>query len=248
MTERLESRLSELAEHIDWPSSDVSVGVRRRLDRRSPVRPPVAWVAAGSLAALVALGLVTPGGRSAIADVLGVVGIEIAWSEDSADVGTHRDLALGESVSAETAAARAGFVLLFPATTVGPPDFVYIDDSRVSTVWRPSPRLPEVGDSGVGLLHMQFLAELDGALLTKQLGSGATLTAVEVRGTVGFWIEGAPHLLTYLDTDGVERTETTRLAGNVLMWDEDGVTHRIESGLGQVRAVEIADDLQAGAS
>ncbi|HVR33712.1 MAG TPA: hypothetical protein VMS74_13520 [Acidimicrobiia bacterium] len=248
MTDRLESRLSDLAEHIDWPSSDVSVGVRRRLDRRSPVRPRVAWAAAGSLVALVVLGMVTPGGRSAIADVLGVVGIEIAWSQDPADVGTHRDLALGEAVSAEIASARADFGLLFPATTVGPPDLVYLDDSRVSSVWVPGPGLPEVGDSGVGLLHMQFLAELDRALLTKQLGSGATLTAVQVRGTVGFWIEGAPHLLTYLDTDGVERTETTRLAGNVLMWDEDGVTHRIESGLSEVRAVEIADDLQAGGS
>ena len=103
MTDRLESRLSDLAAHIDWPSPDVTVEVRRRLDRRSPVRPRIAWVIAGSLVALVALGLVTPGGRSAIADVLGVVGIEIAWSQDPADVGTHRDLALGEAVSVETA-------------------------------------------------------------------------------------------------------------------------------------------------
>jgi len=231
MSEDLQNRLVDLGSHLDWPDTDLTGKIRSRLVAapRSRLRP--GWAIASLLTAVCLLAVVTPGGRTAVADLLGVVGIDIRWSEVATPPTTHRDLALGEPVALQAAVGDADFVMLVPAGEIGPPDAVYLDDGRISTVWNPTTTLPEVGDSGVGLLHMQFHASLDTGSLTKRLEGATRVTAVDVRGRMGFWIDGEPHVLTYVGPDGQERTDTTRLAGNVLLWEEDGVTHRIESAL-----------------
>jgi hypothetical protein len=59
----------------------------------------------------------------------------------------------------------------------------------------------------------------------------------------GYWLTGAPHVISYVDADGVVVDETVRLAGNVLLWEQDGVTFRIESLLSRAEALEIASSL-----
>jgi hypothetical protein len=43
------------------------------------------------------------------------------------------------------------------------------------------------------------------------------------------WIEGAIHTFTLLDQAGNPIEETTRLAANVLLWEMNGVNHRLET-------------------
>lgn len=243
MSEDLQKRLVHLGAHVDWPDTDLSGKVRSRLVDVPRTRLRPGWAVASLLTAVCLLAVLTPGGRTAVADLLGVVGIEIRWSEVGTPPATHRDLALGEPVALQAAVDSANFVVLVPAGEVGRPDVVYADDGRVSTVWNPTTMLPEVGDSGIGLLHMQFSARLDTGLLTKRLADGTGVTAVDVRGRTGFWIDGEPHVLAYVGPDGQERTDTTRLAGNVLLWEEDGVTHRMESALSLDAARSIAATL-----
>lgn len=239
----LEDRLVELGTKLEWPDADLFGDVRARLLARPQRRIRPAWAAATVLLLATVLAFGTPGGRSAVADVLGVVGIRISWF-DGAMPTTYGDLALGEAVTIEAAVSEADRPVLVPSA-FGPPDAVFVDGNRVSTVWIPTADLPEVGDSGVGLLHMQFAADIDTGSLIKQLSDGTDIMAVEVRGFRGYWIVGESHVLSYVDPDGVVLTDTARLAGNVLLWSEDGVTHRIESALSLEEATLIAESLSA---
>lgn len=243
MSDRMLERLTDLGQHMNWPTADIRADVLHRVaqpeGRHRPVRR---WTAAA--VALAALVLVTaiPAGRGAIADLLGVVGIELEWTDSLPPAGAFDELDLGRAVSLD--GVSVGIPILVPgADPPGRPDRTYVDDGRVATVWRATPELPAVVDTEIGLLHMQFAATLDEARLTKQVTQEADVRGVTVRGRFGIWIEDGPHVVTYLDPDGLERTETTRLAGNVLMWEEDGVTHRIESSLTLEDTLAIAESL-----
>jgi hypothetical protein len=111
-------------------------------------------------------------------------------------------------------------------------------------VWRAGEVLPASGDSGIGVLYSQFRAALTGDLFSKHLGPGTDVVSTEVDGASGFWIEGAPHLILYEDATGNVVEEATRLAGNVLMWEADGVTHRIETMLSLEEALRIVESLR----
>ena len=77
----------------------------------------------------------------------------------------------------------------------------------------------------------------------KSLGPDAELSSLEVEGQPAFWIEGAPHTLTMLDPEGIPIEETTRLAANVLLWDANGVSHRLETTSDLESALAIVDML-----
>ena len=243
MSERLEDQLTDLGQHLDWPSTDVSADVLRRVSQpgRQP-RPQRRWMPAAIAVTAVVLVMALPAGRGVIADLLGVVGIEIEWTASLPATRPFDELELGGAVSLEE--VQVGFPILVPeADPPGPPDRVYVDDGRVATVWATSSALPAVVDTEIGMLHLQFAATLDEALLTKGAGRETKVRGVSVRGGFGIWIEDGPHVVSYVDGDGRERTETTRLAANVLMWEEDGVTHRIESSLSLEATLAIAESL-----
>ena len=54
---------------------------------------------------------------------------------------------------------------------------------------------------------------------------------------------GPPHLLRYLGPDGDARAEATRLVGDTLVWESGGTLFRIESGLGLVETLRIAESI-----
>jgi len=65
---------------------------------------------------------------------------------------------------------------------------------------------------------------------------GPTTHAEEVRiGEWGIWFTGAPHVLMW--DSGTART---RLAGNVLIWLQNGVTYRLEGQLNRDRMLVLA--------
>jgi hypothetical protein len=63
---------------------------------------------------------------------------------------------------------------------------------------------------------------------------------VTVNGRPGYWLDGQPHAFMYFDSSGQVHQDTVRLAGNVLFWEQDGVTFRLEGARDQATALRLA--------
>ena len=253
MSRRIEQALLELAHHIDWPEQLAPTpDLRRRLEARPVAQRRRSWIPATAIVLLlvVSLLLVSPRARQAVADLLGVAGIDITFDPDPAEV-AGREMDLGEPVTLEEAAEAVDFELSVPED-LGPPDAVFLSDrpssGRVSMVWEGDETLPASGDTGIGLIYSQFALELaEDANFVKSVTPDTSVRAVEVGGAIGLWIDGAPHVISYEDAAGNRVEEETRLAGNVLMWESDGVTHRIETTAGLQTTLRLAGSLQPAA-
>jgi hypothetical protein len=222
------------------------------------VRPTI-WLIAALLLLAIASGLVLfPEARNAIADRLGLQGVLIRWvdevpSPQPSQVGAP--LLLGRPVTLDEARAAVDFPVRVPtAAGFDAPAEVYLLDqdegAMVSFVYPAGPGLPASDETGVGALLTQFKGEADRGLIEKGLphdGAQETqLEAISVGGEPGFWISGAPHGFFFVCYDAGEcREERYRLAGNVLLWEQDGVTLRLESALSREEALAIAESVPA---
>ena len=156
-------------------------------------------------------------------------------------------LRLGHEVSLDEASDRAPFTILGPVDAWG---------RRPPSTWASHPPTPSrccgaegTGVPGGGGHGRRRAAHRDAgihrrALIEKQLGPGTTLETATVGDDAAYWIAGGQHELLYLDRDGRTRPDTTRLAANTLLWEHDGVTFRLESGLDRDAAVDLAGDLE----
>lgn len=260
--------LEDLAAHLVWPDEpDLGSVIRDRLSpapqrsnqpRQRRLAGMPRWASALAAAAalvLLAFAVLTasPSARRAMADFLGLRGVEIEF-----DGGTTTPpprpagdtLQLGRSVTLAEARVQAGFPLLVPAAagTLGRPDAVYLDESvaggAVSLVYRSRPGLPSAGPGGgVGVLVTQFRASVDAAALRKVVPPGTQLEEVSVRSHRGYWFEGSPHLLFFTDAQGQFVEDRSRLAGNTLIWEQGDITVRLEVALSRDEAVDLAEEL-----
>lgn len=255
-TGRLESRLSDLRDHIEWPEPrDFSASVLSRIEdgarpRHSRWRsiPRVAVVVAIITVALVAASLAFPGARRAVADWLGISGIEIHVKDEvpthTVTVRTLTDLDLGQEISFEDAQDSVEFPIAVPSGFGEPRVFLRTPPvgGAVSLAYAPEPGLPRTRETGVGMLITQFEARLDPELI-KKMPTTSILQPVDM-GDLGYWLEGAPHTVMFLDANGQVQEGSTRLAGNTLLWEEDGVSYRLESSLDRDEALEIARSME----
>jgi hypothetical protein len=170
----------------------------------------------------------------------------------AATVGTG--LLLGRAMTLEEAQAEAPYRIHVPALpALGQPDEVYVrtlpDGNRmVSLIYLSSPELPEAEETGVGLLLMQFEARDDVRYIGKNVGESSAWLFVDIGGGEGLWIEGA-HQLTLLPDPSLGCCEEpARTAGNVLLWEQDGLTFRMESALTVEQAVAIAESVAVPAA
>jgi hypothetical protein len=114
--------------------------------------------------------------------------------------------------------------------------FVYAprDDLPASTLLR-----------GAGLLVTQNQGESDAGLARKIVDTSlATVEQVDVDGSPGVWISGGEHVFWYLAPDGAFIQESSRLVGDTLAWERDGVLYRIEGAITLSRALEIARSMR----
>ena len=85
-------------------------------------------------------------------------------------------------------------------------------------------------------------------MLEKGVGPGTTLDVVRVqrggRSVPAAYISGRPHDVAYLDAEGSFHMAPVFLAGPVLLWDEGSLTLRLESGLTEDAAIELAARLR----
>ena len=266
----VERSLVEVASTLDWPADvDVAAAIGNRLRtetqpsevRRWPrgggrralqpiraERSPWQLAAAAAVAALVLFSAVlalSPGARKAVAEWFGLRGIEIRQTPASPRAPTRtvgEGLNLGRRVAIPDAERIAGFRVRIPQA-LGPPEAAFVRPlsvagSEVFLVYGSRPGLPESSEAGVGALLSEFRGELDRAFIRKIAGF-SQISFVRINGNPGFWIRGA-HDVVYLDENGNPVEATFRLAGNVLLWEQDGLTFRLESALTLERALEIA--------
>jgi hypothetical protein len=135
----------------------------------------------------------------------------------------------------------------------GPQEIYLLDEDQgpmISFVYPAGPGLPASDETGVGALLTQFRGEADRDMIEKGLLNDSAhethLEAVTVGGQQGFWISGAPHTFFIVCYDAGDcRQERYRLAGNVLIWELDEVTLRLESALPREEALAIAESVPA---
>ena len=145
--------------------------------------------------------------------------------------------ALGDPVPAREAFALAGFEPSLPA---GPaPDEAYVVDTLFGDpgllmAWRPSATYPALPGTDWGLVLMAFQG--DEGTVVKTVQAFEDVHEASVNGTSATWIP-VPHVLQ-IETELGSRTFSVR--GNVLIWEVDGITYRLETSLDRASALEIA--------
>ncbi|MCI0632548.1 MAG: hypothetical protein L0206_01300 [Actinobacteria bacterium] len=248
----LERLLLDVGAHLDDPQPvALAVRVRARIEEREATRARTRWrrlaIAGAAVVTVAATLVLVPGTRDAVAHWLGLHGLHI---EDRADLPLEElggNLALGDATTLADARARADFRVLQPRG-FGPPDEVYV--ARVAGAVVVTTLLYDAGDeltpasaSGVGLLLTEFRAGLSDPLLSKVIDSGVQLDEVRVDSGRGYWFEGEPHVLSFVDPEGRDIEEASRLAGNTLVWERGPLTVRLESGLSRADAIRVAESL-----
>jgi hypothetical protein len=250
-------------ERGSWPQW-VSTPFSPRMGRRAGdeglapgLGPRGLWLVAALLLIALVSGLVLfPEARNAIADRLGLQGVSIRWVDEVPTPEPSRvgaPLLLGRPVTLDEAQAAVNFPVRIPtAAGFNAPNEIYLLDqdngAMVSFVYPAGPGLPATNQTGVGALLTQFRGEADRGLIEKGLSDDAArathLQAVAVSGEPGFWISGAPHGFFVVCYDvGECREERYRLAGNFLLWEQDGVTLRLESAFSLKDALAIAESV-----
>lgn len=250
----LERILRELGEQVSWPdASPIASSVARQIAVRRPQQrrrwEPRQLALAAVIIMAVALGGLAawPTARETVADRIGVLGIEISGDSQRTPAGSA--LNLGEHVSLDEAQHLAGFDISTPPAKLGKPDVFILNPAwgtQVSFAFHPTTDLPEVGESGVGLLISELQGSTNDSFIRKFLEEGTTMEVLNVNGETAFWIAGQPHAFVYTAPDGSFHQEDMRLAGNVLLWTADGVTYRIESMLPRDDVLAIAQQLGDG--
>jgi len=249
---QLESTLTSLGESIDWPTPSPHLPTRviARIEAEQPTaagrtvwrRPAIAAIA---VVVVTLVFVVSPSARQAVADLLGVADIRIGVTSEEAPV-NGAELELGELVQLDEVEEGVGFGLRVPGgQDPGMPDAVYTGDGgEVTMVWVGTPSLPVAGDTGIGLLLTQYVGNGDQEVAEKSVGPETGVQKLNVEGQPALWIEGAAHTFTLLDAEGNPIQETTRLAANVLLWEADGVSHRLETTGDLQSALTIVDALE----
>jgi len=261
----LERTLADLGAHLVFPATpDLAQSVRARLAAQpAPARTAhlLAWpwsasprrtLLAAALALLVAASAFLaafPGARSAVAEWFGLDGVRIVVVDETpppaaSPVGPN--LLLGERVTLEDARTRVPFELaLLDVAAFGAPDEVYVREvasgTMVSLLYRPRADLPEAAETGVGALLMQFDAETDGEILSKRVRVDSPPMEVRVGDTHGLWVFGTSSLVINPDPSIGFEGQAGRSSANILFWQRDGVTYRLETALSRQQAVVVAE-------
>lgn len=95
-----------------------------------------------------------------------------------------------------------------------------------------------VVDDGREILVSTVDGRFDVALVRKSVGSDSAVVETSVGGRPALWIDGGPHLMSFVAPDGSVIEE--RVAGNTLLWRDGTVTRRVEGFAELADAVEFA--------
>lgn len=158
-------------------------------------------------------------------------------------------LRLGRSVDPADGAAldeTAGFDVRWPDDPrLGTPDAAFVDPAKgdqVTLLWATDEDLPATIEPAIGLLLGQFPGAVDDGFFQKAADSGSIIERVSVNGQPGYWISGEPHVFFWQGEDGFV-DDARRWVGDALVWADGPITYRLETSLGRVEAIRIAESL-----
>ncbi|MFI7211285.1 hypothetical protein [Micromonospora maritima] len=234
----LERELRELAAWLEpGRSPDVTDRVRARLAGPAP-RRRWRYGLAAALAALLVVAL--PPGRAAVADAVAALlrfsGVVVdTSSEPPSPGGAPSPLPGQRPVTLVEAQRQVRFPIRVPAR-LGAPERVLVADPDDTGGHRVASLLYRGG--------AVRLDAFDGALdpVFHKQAAGADVTFTRVHGDFAIWV-GGPHALAYVDRGGTVRVATARPSAATLIWQEAGVSYRLEGDLGRDEAIEIAGSL-----
>jgi len=211
--------------------------------RVNVVRPwRLALVAGLVLVFLAGAALLNRGTRDAIAHFFHVRGVVVTKASALPSVSVS-SLNLGQPTSLERAQSLVSFIIVVPSQ-LGPPDAVYVDPSipggEVTLAYKPRAGIPLVRQTGLGLLITEVRGDLSPELFLKVAGPDTHVEETSVNGDPAWWLAGHPHVIIVQTTPEDYREERLRLAANTLVWEDESVTLRIESGLSKSDAMDIA--------
>lgn len=250
----LETTLRDVGAHLSYPrTADLLPAVRARIEShethgslvdllRSPLRlaPAVA-----TLALLVVATLAFQPVAGEAAEALGLRGIglfRVPATPAPTAVGPLWPADAREASSVEDASRAVGFRVRVP-TAIGEPPLVYVredGDAALALLYWGHPELTR----RASVLVTQVRGSVETQLLGKSLPPGTRVEEVEVNGGPGVWIDGEPHEFFYRAPNGDILIDTVRLAGNVLLWEQDGLLMRIEAQISRDQALRIARSMR----
>lgn len=248
----LETALADLGAFVIPPTPQlaaaVAVAIRSEPARRSWSfgRPLRRGLGLGLAAALLVAGL-----AAAIGFALG--GLRITFGDPSPGTAIPDDVvderAFGDPVALDDVTSRLGFEPVAPTLVeLGAPDHAYVAEppsgGSLALIWGDQPGFAADLDSGIGVVLTEFRADIGPETFEKMLRSGVELESVNVNGEPGYWIEGGEHFFFYRDADGEVVDDTLRLVGTALVWEQDGLTLRIEGAPNLAAALRIAESLR----
>jgi hypothetical protein len=156
---------------------------------------------------------------------------------------------LGEPTTLAEARSTVAFSLRIPGLPeLGNPDLVYFAEppagGAVTLLYRERDGFPADPATNIGLIVTQFRADIAPEIFEKLLGSGVRVTPARVDGLSAWWIAGGNHFFFYRDAQGNVVDTTLRLASDTLIWEEQGVTYRVEGAPTLEDAIRVAESLE----
>jgi hypothetical protein len=242
--EALGRALAGLASDVAFPPTPPmaqAVTSRLRAEREARIRPPFPSMALWSrrrVLVLVAVGIAAVLGLGFAARlVLGAAEIRVQPGVTPSGPPLVPS-GLGSSVPVAQVEDEVGFDVRLPAGP--PPDEAYVFRTSAAGKAALFAWLAEAGGPSLpGTPWRQMLIEIRGdeRTLVKDVGRFEDATTVHVDGRRAFWID-TPHELIVMTPDGAE---TFLIQANVLIWEDAGVTHRLETTLDQAAAIDLAE-------
>ena len=262
MPDRLDDRdleriLTDIATRLDGPKRDMWPAVRTRIDERRAQpwwsrlgmdRRTLAPIAATLAVILVAALLLTPRIADALGHLLSIPGVQIYQVPQSptARPNASAPTFAGQRVATAAEASRiAGFTVRTPAA-LGEPSAIYVETApvRVTIVYASVKGIPVSAQAGVSAIVVEFKGTIETQIMAKAIGPGTFLDAVPLGNGVAYYLSGQPHQFFFRDPAGNLQPETLRLAGNTLLWEQDGYTYRLEAQVSRDEAVRIASSFR----
>ena len=240
----LERRLDALGADVAYPPTpDLLSAVLARVERRPRVVWRRALVVAAATVAVVFAGVVavSADARSAIRDWLDIGGVTIERVEELPATPTRARPFFGERVTLDDAWRLAAFRVLVPdAEGLREPDEVYYRDfpsgGSVTLLYGSLAR-PR-------LALTQWLGQSVAPVEKKVVPGETRVERTLVSGKPAVWLSGAPHEVVIFGRGREAYPERLFLAGNVLVWEDDGRAFRLEADVDRERAVEIAESVR----
>jgi hypothetical protein len=204
----LEQLLAAAAHEVDWPpvsEPSLPAGARR------PRHRGLVLALAACLVAL-AVAMVVPGARTAILRALHLEGVSIVRVEVLPPA-QERPLGVGLGAPVSARQARQALSAPFALPPLHSQPQLYLDQGAVSALL----------DAGgpVLLSELRVVGVGGEVILKKVVGPSTNVSPVQVGDAQGAWISGEEHLY-------VAPGAPPRLAGNVLLWQRDGILYRLE--------------------